>query len=78
MDDRQIERLKWRCRRGLLELDLLFERLWQSDWQTLSGEELQSLDRLLQLPDNDILDMIMARQHCDTAVAPIVRRLRQA
>jgi antitoxin CptB len=79
VDDRQIERLKWRSRRGLLELDLLFTRFWQSSAGQLSSAEIQSLDRLLQLPDNDILDMVMNRQACASSeILPMIRRLQQA
>ena len=28
MDGRALQRLKWRSRRGLLELDLVFDRFW--------------------------------------------------
>lgn len=79
MDDRQIERLKWRSRRGLLELDLLFTRFWQTGADQLSSAEIQSLDRLLQMPDNDILDMVMNRQACSNSeILPMIRRLQQA
>ena len=78
MDDRQLERLKWRSRRGLLELDLLFTRFWEQSPDCLNETDMQALDRLLQLPDNDILDMVMARQVCtDPRITPVIRRLQQ-
>ena len=58
---RSIERLKWRSRRGLLELDLVFERFWKGEGGRLTAEEAQVLERLLTLPDNDLLDLVMGR-----------------
>jgi len=78
MDDRQMERLKWRSRRGLLELDLLFARFWQQGAERLAAADMSALDRLLQLPDNDILDMIMARLSCtDERLRPLIQRLQK-
>jgi antitoxin CptB len=77
VDDRQMERLKWRSRRGLLELDLLFARFWQQGEARLAVADMSALDRLLQLPDNDILDMIMARLACsDERLRPLIQRLQ--
>ena len=78
MDDREIERLKWRSRRGLLELDLVFTRFWEKNAMLLNDRDMQMLDRLLQMPDNDIWDMVTARQPCeDAAICEIVQRLQQ-
>ena len=78
MDDRQLERLKWRSRRGLLELDLLFTRFWQQSASRLNETDMRALDRLLQFPDNDILDMVMARQACtDAQITPVIHQLQQ-
>jgi len=40
-DPRSIERLKWRSRRGLLELDLVFERFWKGEGARLSEAEVR-------------------------------------
>ena len=55
------ERLKWRSRRGLLELDLVFERFWKGEGATLTEPQAQALEKLLLLPDNDLLDLVMGR-----------------
>ena len=73
-----MERLKWRSRRGLLELDIVFERFW-SRTKDLDAGEAAALARLLELPDNDLLDLVMGRadttqEHLD----PMLRRLRTA
>jgi antitoxin CptB len=53
-----LHRLKWKCRRGLLELDLVFERLFNSG---IDEKFFQPLNQLLDLPDNDLLDIVMGR-----------------
>jgi antitoxin CptB len=79
MDKREIERLKWRSRRGLLELDLVFTEFWAKNESLLSDEDIRVLNRLLQLPDHDILDLVMARQQIseDVGILKMVQRLKQ-
>ena len=75
---RQIERLKWRSRRGLLELDLVFEKFWARGPELQAGE-LEALERLLAMPDNDLLDLVMGRaQTGDPGVRAVVEKLRAA
>ena len=65
-------RLKWGCRRGLLELDIIFERF-------LEKNDPQGLEELLELPDNDLLDIVMGRsQAYGPHLNDIVARLRAA
>ena len=61
IESREIERLKWRSRRGLLELDIVFERFWAREGAKLTDREARALEALLQLPDNDLLDLVMGR-----------------
>ena len=53
--------MKWRSRRGLLELDIVFERFWAREGTKLTDREARALEALLQLPDNDLLDLVMGR-----------------
>jgi antitoxin CptB len=48
-------RLRWRCRRGLLELDLLFERFLAQGYDRLSQGEKECFARLLETDDNTLL-----------------------
>jgi antitoxin CptB len=61
MDSRALERLKWKSRRGLLELDIVLERFWGRAGATMDTVEAAALERLLALPDNDLLDLVMGR-----------------
>ena len=75
MDALARNRLRWQCRRGLLELDLLLERFIP----VLRDEDVQPLHALLDLPDNDLLDIIMGRSESyDRRFEQTVARLRAA
>ena len=72
-----LERLKWRSRRGLLELDLVFERFWAGPGKVLQEAEARALEKLLALPDNDLLDLVMRRAETpDEALRGLVEKLR--
>ncbi len=79
MDDRTIERLKWKTRRGLLELDIVFDRFWKGAGKTMDAGEVAALERLLALPDNDLLDLVMRRaETADAGIRGMVEQLRAA
>ena len=53
-------RLRWRGRRGLLENDLLLTRFLDQHEETLTDEEVEAFSILLELPDNDLLNLLLA------------------
>jgi antitoxin CptB len=61
MTDEEVRRLSWRCRRGLLELDIVLQRFSESHLSTLTKPELLAFDSLLDLPDNEFLDVVTSR-----------------
>lgn len=62
LDERSLSKLKWRCRRGLLENDLLIERFFQRYEVTLSVRQAKGLSDLMELPDNDLMDLLLRRK----------------
>ena len=79
IEQRQLERLKWRSRRGLLELDLVFERFWRGPGLGLDMAEAAALESLLALPDNDLLDLVMGRTMAPAGdLGDLVEKLRAA
>ena len=54
----RLERVRWRCRRGMKELDVLLERFARHGLNRLDEGELDALERLLEQPDQDILEWI--------------------
>ena len=78
MGPRELERLKWRSRRGLLELDLVFERFWSGAGSAMTQSQAAALERLLALPDNDLLDLVMGRAETpDAHLRAMVEILRR-
>jgi antitoxin CptB len=62
IDARALSKLRWRCRRGLLENDLFIERFFLRHASTLNQRQADALSRLMDLSDNDLLDLLLARQ----------------
>ena len=60
-DETELNRLKWRCKRGLLENDLFIERFFQQHGATLTTRQGAALEALTALADNDLLDLFLAR-----------------
>jgi antitoxin CptB len=78
-DGRVLERLRWRSRRGMLELDLILARFLQAKFETLSQAEIGILDEVLRLSDNDLLDLLMGRAQClDQRIKPMIDMIRAA
>jgi succinate dehydrogenase flavin-adding protein (antitoxin of CptAB toxin-antitoxin module) len=71
MDRAARDRLRWKCRRGLLELDLVLERYLRSN------PEDAELSELLDQPDNDLWNIVSGRSdRYDGRFSGIVARLR--
>jgi antitoxin CptB len=62
LDERSLSRLKWRCRRGLLENDLFIERFFRRHEATLTLGQAAGLEALLDLADPDLLDLLLSRK----------------
>ncbi len=79
MDPTELARLRWRCRRGLLENDLILERFMEARGPRISDDEVAGLDRLLQLSDNELWDLLAGRaEPDDAALTLLVAALRAA
>jgi antitoxin CptB len=77
MDRVAHDRLKWKCRRGLLELDLVLERFVDRNAKAMDEGELARLGELLELPDNDLWDIVSGRSDLYAArLGDVVARLR--
>jgi antitoxin CptB len=71
--ERVADRLKWKCRRGLLELDLVLQKYLEQH------PEDEVLFELLDLPDNDLWDIVNGRsEEYESRFKQVVARLRAA
>jgi len=69
--------MAWRCRRGLLELDIWLGGFWASHRATLQPDETAALERLLTLSDMEIADRLHGRSPAgDTDLAALIQRLQ--
>ncbi len=59
---KDLERARWRCRRGLLELDIVLQRFMDEHYAHLDKTELGQFEILLDLPDNDLWELIALRK----------------
>jgi len=73
----ELNRLRWRCRRGMLENDLILERFLDARGEAITDGEIAALDRLLELSDNELWDLLSSRQESEDAVVkPLLEALR--
>jgi len=59
---KELERVRWRCRRGLLELDIVLGRFVEQRYAGLDEAQLVAFDELLDMPDTVLWDMITGRE----------------
>lgn len=77
-EDERRARLRWRCRRGLRELDLLLGPFAERQLPALAPNELDTLDRLLTAADQDLQSWFLGRERpSDDSLADLVERIRQ-
>jgi antitoxin CptB len=62
LTDVESRRLAWRCRRGMLELDIVLQRFVLKYVNSLSAAEMQAFDALLELPDNEFWRLLQSKK----------------
>jgi len=62
IDERALSKLRWGCRRGLLENDLFIERFFDRYADSLTEFQAEGLRVLMDLSDNDLLDLLLRRK----------------
>ena len=73
----EMNRLRWSCRRGLLENELVLERFLQAHAALLEGERLSAFKILLDYSDDRLWSLVSGRSECgDPALGEVVRLLR--
>ena len=69
--------MRWKCRRGMLELDLLLKAFLEQGYQDLDGRGQQRFDEMLDYPDAVLLEWLMGRiRPTDKDVAQLVEKIR--
>ncbi|HEY7987089.1 MAG TPA: succinate dehydrogenase assembly factor 2 [Methylophilaceae bacterium] len=74
----EMQRMQWRCRRGLLELDIVLGRFVSQCYEHLTADQLRIFNDLLDYTDNELLDLIITRtQSPDAEVQELVLLMRK-
>ncbi|MDF1480774.1 succinate dehydrogenase assembly factor 2 [Extensimonas sp. H3M7-6] len=74
LNERELSKLHWRCRRGLLENDLFISRFFARFESELTQSHARGLLALMDLADNDLLDLLLRRREpAETLDTPEVR-----
>lgn len=74
----ELDRVRWHCRRGMLELDLVLSRFLERHFADLPPHERAAFKGLLELSDNELWDVVSGRLHPETpAASAVVRLLRE-
>ncbi|GAA4428765.1 succinate dehydrogenase assembly factor 2 [Acidovorax lacteus] len=68
LSERELSKLHWRCRRGLLENDLFIEQFFLRHEAQLTQWHAQGLLALMDLADNDLLDLLLRRREPEDAL----------
>lgn len=71
-----LDRMRWRCRRGLLELDLILARFLERRYHELDPELRALFNELIEQPDNDLLDLALGRTEPAPRYRAVVEMLR--
>ncbi|MGI2169027.1 succinate dehydrogenase assembly factor 2 [Shewanella sp. MF05960] len=77
MELMNIARVRWACRRGMLELDVLFQPFVEAQYETLSDADKQTFIRLLECEDPELFAWFMGHEQCpDAQLADMVVKVR--
>ena len=76
-DDRRLERMRWHCRRGMLELDLMLARVLERDFASFTPRELDLFEQLLAMEDTTLFDTLQGiEQPTDPELKQLVEKIR--
>lgn len=73
------EKIRWRCRRGMLELDLLLQGFVERGYDELDEPERACFNRMLELPDQELLEYLMeTKDPRDREMECVITKIRGA
>ena len=79
MTNADVARLRWRCRRGMRELDAVLQSFAESSLATLDGADLARFERILELPDPELFAYLTGRNApADLDIARLIERVRSS
>ena len=78
IQDRETEqRVYWRCRRGMLELDIMLQGFLERDFKSLDDSSRKAFIRLLDYPDSILLELLLGQTiSSDEDVNRVIKQIR--
>jgi len=78
-EQENLSRLRWQCRRGMLELDELLEGFLKKTYVELSEKQKQTFEQILDLPDQLLFDYLLGQtKPIDMDVADVIQQIRHS
>ena len=78
-EQQNLSRLRWQCRRGMLELDELLEGFLNKSYGKMSAEQKQTFEQILDLPDQLLFDYLLGQtKPIDMDVADVIQQIRHS
>ena len=75
----ELSQLRWRCRRGMLELDLLLNTFLDKEYASLDAKKSELFETLLDYPDQVLFDLLMGKmQASDDSIVKLIEKIRKA
>lgn len=76
---KDLKRLRWKCRRGMLELDLILKAFLERSFNTLKKNEINAFELILELEDDELFGLLMGHSEAlNQADQSLIKRIRQA
>lgn len=77
--DQELSKLRWRCRRGMRELDRILERFVDNDYANLSAAEKLKFTEFLEFPDPDLHAYLLGKaEPMDSELARLLKHIRES
>ncbi len=71
LSERSLSKLRWRCRRGLLENDLFIERFFSRHESRMTVGQARGMYVLMDLSDNDLMDLLLRRKELQPEIGTV-------
>ncbi len=73
----ELDRIRWQCRRRLLEMDLILQRFLAEDFDSLSPEEMSLFKEFLGEVDTVLLPWVMGQEEAPKRYDALIRRMQR-
>jgi len=79
MDNKVNNRLRWKCRRGMLELDILLQNFLEDGFSSLARDDRNLFEQLLEYEDNPLFELLMDHmQPADPNMKHVIQSIQRA